>query len=268
MSQKLIDIKGNKYGLLTVLEYVGNEKWKCQCECGNIVFATGTSLRKGRRTNCGCNRKTRLIDLTGQKFGRLTVKEIDFSKEYKRVHWICECDCGNIISVSACNLKKGTNSCGCLKLELLSKTKGKHYMTNTKIYGVWSSMKSRCYNKNAKSYKDYGAKGITVCDEWRNDFGSFYEWSVINGYKEGLQIDRIDNEKGYSPQNCRWVTRKENMNNTSKNVIVSYNGESHTLSEWGKILGIRGGLISQRLNNGGNVEDALFGKNKFDTKSS
>lgn len=264
MAQKLIDITGSKYGKLKVVEYVGNQKWKCRCDCGNITYASGTSLRRGDKTSCGCDRKTRFRDLTGKKYGKLTVLGRDFSKKSDRIHWICQCDCGNIISVLGSNLGRNTNSCGCLKKENTSKVT--HGKRKTKIYGVWCSMKSRCFNSNSKSYKDYGARGITVCEDWRWNFKTFYDWSIKNGYKEGLQIDRIDNDKSYSPENCRWITRKENMNNTSKNVFITYKNEKHTLSEWSDIVGTPERLISQRLKNGWNEHDALFGKNG--TKSS
>lgn len=265
MAQRLKDITGNKFGLLTAIEYSGNEKWKCKCECGNIVYVTGTKLRRGDRTHCGCKKKTRLIDLTGQRFGRLTVTGRSNENRNGRVFWDCVCDCGKHISVSSANIGRTVNSCGCLRSENTSKMKTIHGNRNTKLYGVWCSMKSRCHNPNTKSYKTYGAIGIEVCREWREDFAAFYKWSVNNGYKEGLQIDRIDNQKGYEPSNCRWVTRKENMNNTSINVFLEYDGKRHTLSEWSDIIGIPERLISQRLKNGWGAKEALFGKNSRDT---
>ena len=135
-----------------------------------------------------------------------------------------------------------------------------HGQRRTKLYGVWCTMKSRCNNKNTRSYKDYGGRGIKVCEEWFNSFGSFYEWSIQNGYKEGLQIDRIDNNGNYCPENCRWITRKENMNNTSKNVFLEYNGDTKTLSQWSDIVGTSEKLISERLKRGWSAEQALFGK--------
>lgn len=118
MKQELIDIKGNKYGLLTVIEYAGNRKWRCKCECGNEIFATGTELRKGRRTNCGCSKKTRLKDLTGQNFGRLTALKIDENRKSEKVYWLCQCECGKIVSVIGSDLKRGnTKSCGCFRKE-------------------------------------------------------------------------------------------------------------------------------------------------------
>lgn len=263
MGRKLIDITGNKYGKLTVIEYSGKEKWLCQCECGNKTYATGTGLRSGKRVSCGCETKTRLIDLTGKKIGRLTVLERDRNRTGKGAYWICVCECGNRVSVSGDNLGKNVNSCGCLRSQNTKSMKSSHGMRYTKLYGVWCSMKSRCHNPNSKSYKNYGGRGIYVCDEWRNSFESFCKWSKENGYKEGLQIDRIDNEKGYYPDNCRWITRKENMNNTTKNVFITYKMETHTLSEWSDIVGIPEKLISQRLKNGWSEHDALFGKIKM-----
>lgn len=267
MPQKLIDIKGCRFEKLTVIEYVGNEKWRCKCDCGNETFATGTSLRDGKRKSCGCDRKTNLIDLSGKRFGRLTVIERDYSKK-TRVYWFCKCDCGNVVSVSGANLGRNVNSCGCLRRETTIKREKKHGKRHEKIYGVWCTMKSRCYNKNVKSYKNYGLRGIQMCEYWKNDFETFYNWSMESGYAEGLEIDRIDNNKGYSPDNCRWITKKENMNNTRQNVIVECGGETHTISEWSDISGTKERLISQRLKNGWSEQDAIYGKNSEVTKSS
>lgn len=260
MPQKLKDISNQKFGLLTAKKYIGNEKWECHCDCGQIVYATGTSLRNGKRTNCGCSRKTRLIDLSGKRFGKLTVISKSDIRKSNKVYWNCLCDCGKETIVCGSNLGRMVNSCGCIKSDRITKIKTIHGQRSTKLYAVWCSMKSRCNNKNAKSYKDYGARGINVCEEWLNSFESFYEWSMKNGYKEGLQIDRINNNGDYCPENCRWITRKENMNNTSKNVFLDYNGDIKTLSQWSDIVGTSEKLISGRLKRGWSAEQALFGK--------
>ena len=100
---------------------------------------------------------------------------------------------------------------------------------------IYSMMKQRCYNSKMPNFKYYGARGIAVCDEWRNDSQSFYEWAILNGYKEELTLDRIDNSGNYEPSNCRWVTAKEQSNHRSNNIILSFNGENHTISEWSEI---------------------------------
>lgn len=162
------------------------------------------------------------IDLTGQKFGRLTVISL-YSRATKKppqqTKWLCKCDCGNEKIASREGLIKGkTNSCGCLRKEITAKRRRIHSKTRTRLYKVWISMKARCNNPNNKRYSSYGGRGITICDEWLHDFQAFYDWATANGYDETANfgqctIDRIDNDKGYSPDNCRWVTMAEQNKN-------------------------------------------------------
>lgn len=118
-------------------------------------------------------------------------------------------------------------------------------------------MVARCHRKNTKAYPDYGGRGITVCDEWKRDFQAFYDWAMANGYNDTLSIDRKDNDKGYSPDNCRWATTEIQANNKRSNISVEYNGESHTLAEWSKILGIKDATLRKRLNDGWGIEEAF-----------
>lgn len=124
----------------------------------------------------------------------------------------------------------------------------KHGMKHTRIYGIWCDVKKRCYNPNCKSYKYYGGKGISVCDEWKNNFLSFYYWSMANGYKDDLQIDRIDTNGNYSPKNCRWITHSEQQKNKTNNIYIEHNGEIKTISEWSKILNFNNKLAYERYN--------------------
>ena len=125
---------------------------------------------------------------------------------------------------------------------------------------IYSMMKQRCYNSKMPNFKSYGARGIAVCDEWRNDSQSFYEWAILNGYKEELTLDRIDNSGNYEPSNCRWVTAKEQSNHRSNNIILSFNGENHTISEWSEITGIKQHVIRNRLIRGWSIENVLTRK--------
>ena len=126
----------------------------------------------------------------------------------------------------------------------------KKYPTGTigsRLYMIWNTMKQRCYVKSSTSYKRYGAKGITVCDEWRNSFYAFRDWALANGYSDELTIDRIDSRGNYEPTNCRWATYKEQANNTSKNIKFTYNGETHTIPEWSDIVGINAMALRYRI---------------------
>ena len=159
-----------------------------------------------------------LIDLAGKQFGRLKVIERAETVN-KRTKWLCECDCGNEIIAEAYNLKSGhTQSCGCLQSEAASCANKTHGMTRTRLYRIWNCMHNRCYRKSYHAFKHYGGRGIVVCDEWLHDFQAFYDWAIANGYKDDLSIDRIDPNKNYSPDNCRWATMAEqNKNKRAEN---------------------------------------------------
>ena len=160
------------------------------------------------------------IDLTGQKFGKLTVIKRDFSRK-KRAYWICQCECGNTTTVASCDLRSGhTQSCGCKCFESHN---AKHKMKHTRIYNIWCWMRKRCNNQKEKCYKYYGGEGKTVCHEW-DEFLPFYQWAIENGYNDKLSIDRIDINKGYSPDNCRWATPTE-QNRNRRNTVMIKNGD-------------------------------------------
>lgn len=199
---------------------------------------------------------SRKVDLSGQKFGYLTVLRFDENPENKRTRWICSCKCGNITSVQTQQLKQGkTISCGCRRYETKNQT---HGMRKTRIYSIWCGMRARCFRKSDKNYERYGAAGISICDEWKNDFVSFYNWSMGNGYAEDLTIDRKDNAKGYCPENCRWITQGEQQRNKTNNVLLEYNGETKTLSEWCRIMGEPYSKIH------GRIKSALYHYGKYD----
>lgn len=133
----------------------------------------------------------------------------------------------------------------------------KHGMSHSRLHNIWSNMKTRCFTKSYYLYELYGGRGITVCEEWKNDFLSFYTWSMSHGYSENLTLDRIDNNGNYSPENCRWTTMKEQASNRRSNHLLTLNGETKTISEWSKVVGIERRTIQRRLKLGWTVEKAL-----------
>ena len=194
------------------------------------------------------------MDITNKKFGRLTPLRFSHYNKYKNPFWLCKCDCGKIISVRESSLRSGlTKSCGCLQKEVSTK----HGMRNHRLYRIYHGMLERCYNKNCIAYKNYGERNIFVCDEWLSDFKSFYDWSMANGYKEGLSIDRIDVNKGYSPKNCRWADNKIQGRNKRNNHILEYQGEKYILSELCEIYKLIPQNVLTRLKKGWSVEDAI-----------
>lgn len=262
---KSIDLTGKRYGKLTIIgktserDKAGNVMWECKCDCGKTKLYSTNSLNRGLVTSCGCG-QIKLEDLTGKRFGRLTVVELDrYSAESHGTRWICRCDCGNKKSILASCLKNGTTvSCGCYASEQKSKRSKTHGFGNSdRIYRIWSGIKSRCYSTSDRNFKRYGARGITVCEEWREDFMSFRKWALSNGYGDNLSIDRIDNNGAYSPENCRWTDKKTQSNNRRTNVYISYRGEARTLAEWASITGIKEFTLASRKRNGWSDEECI-----------
>lgn len=202
----------------------------------------------------------RKVDLTGKKFGRLTVLS-EALKRGKRLYWTCECECGTIKDICGEKLTSGkTVSCGCYNRE-----KGiKHGKSRERLYVIWNDMKQRCYNEKHIAYKRYGGAGIEICPEWKSSVETFIEWANNNGYNDALSIDRIDNTKGYYPDNCRWVTRQEQAVNRKTSKMYEYNGKSHTLNEWSKILGIPQSTLWYRANITSDVNVIFKGGDNID----
>lgn len=190
-------------------------------------------------------------DLTGKKFNMLTVIGI---ASMKPVYWECKCDCGGFTKVRTSNLKRGmVKSCGCLS----HVGNPKHKLHGTHLYRIYYGIRRRCYNKHEEAYKNYGGRGIVMCDEWKNSVEKFYEWAIASGYKEGLSIDRIDNNGNYSPENCRWVDKKLQANNRRTNVVYSMNGKTMNLSQWCNEYNMKYFTVRARLNKGWTFEDAI-----------
>lgn len=211
----------------------------------------------------GENRK----DLTGKRFGRLVVVEVDEEKSNRKTYWICKCDCGNTKSIRADTLKF-VRSCGCIKKEQDIKNLGitrNHNMTYHPLFSIWNGMMSRCNNQKNPAYKDYGGRGIKVCEEWHK-VENFCKWGEENGYKKGLSIERIDVNKGYSPDNCKWIPISEQPLNTRKTTIVEINGKKIPLAKTARSLGVSPMLAWHRWKNGIRDYDELFFKGNLREK--
>lgn len=191
---------------------------------------------------------TRKIDLTGKIFGRLAVIKRGNNDKRGQCKWICICECGNIKEITGSVLRGGkSHSCGCIQKEVVSKMMSTHKMSHTLLHQVFGTIKDRCCNSKCKAYSGYGGRGITICNEWRYNFMSFYNWANENGYKKGLSIDRIDNNGNYCPENCRWTTMKEQNNNRRDNIIVNYNGNLIGIIDAAKLSGINLSTLRSRV---------------------
>ena len=198
----------------------------------------------------------RRLDLTGRRFGKLLV--IDRALNNKtQTRWNCICDCGRYAIVGTnCLMRGHTKSCGCSKGEFVSLNRIKHGLKNTATYVVWKGMRERCNNPKASNYYRYGQRGIKVCEEW-NDYVKFYEWAIANGYKEGLTLDRINNDGDYCPNNCRWVDKLTQGNNKCNNRVIEYQGQRYTLIQLSRLCGIERRTLGRRLSVGWSIEDAV-----------
>ena len=211
-----------------------------------------------------------LNDLTGRRFGRLTV--IGVADDGKRkTSYICQCDCGTVKKVRADGLLSGnTKSCGCLKRESdarniqnvpAAKIRAERGFISggTRLYRIWQGMKGRCCNEHNPSYERYGGRGIGICDEWRNDFVAFHDWAISNGYADNLSIDRIDVNGNYEPANCRWSTNQEQATNRRSNINIKIGNSTRTLAEWCEIFDVDYKKINARYKrNGFESIDRLF----------
>lgn len=197
-----------------------------------------------------------MIDLTGKTFGRLTVLEAHGrSKDRKNVFWKCLCSCGNFKVIMGSSLRRGaTKSCGCFHIECASKVNYKHGHATSRTNQTWCSMKQRCLNKNNPEYRNYGGRGVTVCKRWMK-FENFL--SDMGERPAGKSIDRINNNLGYSPKNCKWSTSLEQARNKRSNTIVKFNGETKVITDWEKELGLGRELVRARLKRGWTVYEAL-----------
>ena len=257
------EIIGRKFGRLTVIgpdetsTATGrNKRYICRCDCGNVCSVKKRGLQEGTTKSCGCLQKERQSQANikeiapGTVYGRLTVKESVGSKNGE-IHYRCICECGNEAIVSGVNLRKGaTQSCGCLRKERQKASVQKHGGYKTRLYRTWDAMIQRCTNKNHPAYHYYGARGITVCDEWRDSFEAFRDWAQESGYRDDLTIDRINVDGNYDPGNCRWATRKEQMHNTRRCHYITVDGVTKDLTQWAQTIGLSTGAIGWAIQSG------------------
>jgi hypothetical protein len=258
MGNKSIDLSGQIFGEWTVIELdktapSGNgiaSKWICQCECGEKRTVSSNSLRRGKSISCGHEKKD---NLKGLRFGRLVVIKEDLNKTTCNRKWICQCDCGETVSVLGGSLKNGrTASCTCLNKEINTK----HGLAGTSIYNIWGKMMERCYIETSKSYKYYGARGISVCKEW-HDVTTFAR--DMGFPPEGLTIDRKDVNGNYCPDNCRWADDFTQQNNRSNNVFIEYNDINLTIAQWARLTDMSFAKLHSRLFKWNYpIEQALF----------
>ena len=195
-------------------------------------------------------------DLTGKRFGMLVVEKRLSEKKGRSFQWQCKCDCGNTTIAFTNLLKSGRKrSCGCLKFASKNAT---HGFSKTRLYHIWQGMKKRCYNKSDGSYADYGGRGITICEEWLNDFVAFRRWALSNGYKDDLTIERDDVNGNYEPSNCKWIPKGEQNYNLRTSRMVTFNGKTKPLTKHCMELGISRGAVQRRVQRGQSYEDAIF----------
>lgn len=197
----------------------------------------------------------RFHDLSGQQFGKLSVLERSGRNKHKQTMWLCACECGKQITTTSGSLVSGAaKSCGCSRGEA-NKT---HGLSGTALHHTWANIIQRCENPNNSAFKNYGGRGISICDEWRYDFQTFYGWAIANGYRDGLTIERIDVNGNYDPSNCCWATRKEQGFNRRNNHRITYNEKTQTMRQWADELELDYDVIAKRINVlHWSVEDAL-----------
>lgn len=234
---------GEKYNKLTIIENLGvdknsHRKVKCKCDCGNIVIKNFYDVKNAKIISCeSCSKDRKLSSkckkIIGTEVNNCTVINASYlvkENGRKRLFVDAKCNkCGTIFNIRYDTLKAlhGDNCPKCNNKEHIQQ-KIKPYR-HTKLYRIYYAIKQRCYNTKDRNYKHYGGRGIIMCDEWLNSFNVFYKWSINNGYKKGLQVDRVDCNGNYEPNNCRWVDSSTNNYNKRNNILVMYNDGWRTI---------------------------------------
>lgn len=239
-----VDLLGKRFGRLVAIEPPerGDRRshWVCLCDCGNKVRVCRDNLLSGGTRSCGCLLKETSITQMeiGSKYGSLTILgPAETPPKGRGQWWQCRCDCGNIVTAHGGEIRRGIKTsckeCGKERLRARSKT---HGMTDSRLYKEWANVKARC-NGSGDQHNRYHARGITYCSEWER-FEPFMEWALANGYDDGLELDRIDNNGNYEPSNCRWTTRKQQNRNKSTNLFVELDGQKMCFADAARMSGI------------------------------
>lgn len=260
--------KGMQVNYLTVIDDKRFHKdgdykqgyYLCECKCGNKTYINDHNITTGRIRDCGCG-KYLLDQYIGKKYGNFEV--INAYRKEHNGHIVimvdCKCVCGNIKTYRASRVKTFTSqSCGCLYKYKRMNGRRYHYKSVDKRVGaIWGCMISRCYNENDTSYKNYGGRGIKVCNEWRDSALAFYNWAMANGYKDDLTIDRIDVNGNYCPENCRWISMTEQLRNTRRTIQYEFNGKNKTIAEIARELNISQFTLYSRIRGGMDIKEAI-----------
>ncbi|MEW9122684.1 MAG: hypothetical protein AB2421_08220 [Thermotaleaceae bacterium] len=255
---RFTDLTGRRFGKLTVLNRVAQEPngriknvWNCLCECGQEKIIAGSSLTKKKPTHT-CGKCLQSKDLAGMKFGKLQVLNRYIGTEKKGWYWDCLCDCGTLSAKDGYRLLSGkTKSCGCISRDRKIKKQQK------RLYHIWLTMEESCHTLNSIDYINYGARGLRVCNDWSNNFLSFYQWATANGYTEKSTLDLMNLDGCYEPSNCRWVTNKQQGIATRNNCHITINGQTKTITEWAELAGINPRLLRYRVVKGWKDENLL-----------
>lgn len=266
MPRKSLVQVGDIYGRLTVISKKAVKQWECICTCGRRTTVCSSSILRGDTRSCGCLRSEVLAadaaDLTGQKFHLLTVISEANRKSPRVRRWACLCECGQIKIVNQPDLKSGNSrSCGCLQQEHRKKVsrfarKTQGGLSSHSLFTTWRNMMNRCYKSHDKNFKNYGARGITVCDRW-HQFENFIADMGEKPFPKAT-IERKDNNGNYCPENCVWATRTIQTRNKRNTRKVQYQGEERSLAELAELAGVPLRNVRERIDrNGWDIERAL-----------
>lgn len=242
---------GLTFNELTVVNILTNGMCDFKCSCGKVVSIKFSDVKNGKTKSCGhLKEQMKYKNMVGEKFNHLlAIEELGFNSKNQR-EYLFLCDCGKTVIRELKEVKRGKlKSCGCMK-GVGAGGKVIHGLSKDRLYNIYKRMIRRCYTKNDSSYKDYGGRGIIVCEEWldkNNGVHNFYKWANENGYTDELTIDRIDNDGNYEPSNCRWVNIDVQANNKRSNLLWEHKGEIKTLAQWADDLDLIYDSLWKRL---------------------